>query len=176
MKISDRIHARKVVFAYYYQHCFFSYLKNNQGLLSQTMSFDLVFPDDENYDELFQAFISDINQAFTSDMEYDIYYMIENQFSEWKNDIDREYLKLMFAWFEESLNTAKKSVDKHATTFKFDEMTVMDQTLFILGIAERNIIHTEKKILISELIQIAQRFSNTWSIKLINWILEKILE
>ncbi|MBU0626554.1 hypothetical protein KKG31_06005 [Patescibacteria group bacterium] len=53
-----------------------------------------------------------------------------------------------------------KEVNKLTESFSFEQMDTMDQSLFILGYAERKELKTPKEILINELIELAKRYSD----------------
>jgi transcription termination factor NusB len=66
-------------------------------------------------------------------------------------------------------------VDSYATTFKYIDMDIIDQSLFLLGYVERKTLWTPKEVIINELIELAKRYSDDWSPKLLNGVMHKII-
>ena len=54
-------------------------------------------------------------------------------------------------------------------------MDVIDQALFLLGYMERKQLQTPKEVLLNELIELAKRYCDEGSPKLINGIMHKIV-
>jgi transcription termination factor NusB len=55
----------------------------------------------------------------------------------------------------------------------FESLDPLDQSLFLLGYVESKTFHTEKKILINELIELAKRYGDPWSPRIINAVFDK---
>jgi transcription termination factor NusB len=66
-------------------------------------------------------------------------------------------------------------VNTYTQTFTYDDMDIMDRALFLLWYAEWKALKTPKEIIINELIEIAKRYSDEWSPKLLNGIMHKII-
>ena len=175
MEISHRIHARKVVLSYFYQRCFFLYLQKNKTIAQEMLAFDYVFPDHKDFDNKIQHFMGEIEQISHTESDEDIQYIIQNCFDKWDKEIDMDYVMQIIPKFDEVYTEVAKLVDTHTTTFSFDKMDLIDQALFVLWYAEHSIFHTPKEILLNELIELAKRYADDGSTKLINAIMHKIV-
>ena len=54
-------------------------------------------------------------------------------------------------------------------------MDVLDQAIFLLGYTEHKVLDTPKEILINEMIELAKRYSDDGAPKLINAVMDKVL-
>lgn len=77
--------------------------------------------------------------------------------------------------FLSSVGTVEKLVDTYVTSFSFDRMDPMDKALFALGCIEYKEFQTPKEVLLNELVELAKRYADPGSSKLINGIMHKIL-
>ena len=59
-------------------------------------------------------------------------------------------------------------VNEHTVTFGYDEMDLMDRVIFVLGYAEFLLIKTPKEIILNEMVELAKRYGDDKSSKLIN--------
>jgi N utilization substance protein B len=69
----------------------------------------------------------------------------------------------------------KEVVNKHANSFSYEQMDVVDQAIFLLGYTEHQVLATPKEILINEMIELAKRYSDDGAPKLINGIMHKVM-
>jgi len=77
--------------------------------------------------------------------------------------------------FPTYIATIEKLVNTYVTTFSFDRMDPMDKALFTLGCVEYKEFETPKEVLLNELVELAKRYADPGSSKLINGIMHKIL-
>ena len=66
-------------------------------------------------------------------------------------------------------------VDTYTTTFSYQQMDVIDQSLFLLGYTEWKVLDTPREVLINEMIELAKRYSDEGAPRLINGIMDKVL-
>jgi len=98
-------------------------------------------------------------------------------FEEWKEkEIDLTYLEKML---EKSFDYAEEvhtKVNQYVTTFKYEEMDLMDQAIFLLGYTESLVFHTPKEVLINEMVELTKRYSRDGASKVIHGILHYLIE
>lgn len=116
-------------------------------------------------------------QEWTSaEWSEEIPYYLTNFFDQWKSsEIDGEYVALLTEKFPHYIDEIKDLVNKYADTFTYDEMEATNQALFLLWYTEFKVLNTPKAVVINEMVELAKRYADEWSPKLLNWILEKIL-
>lgn len=175
MDISHRIHARKVVLSYFYQRCFFLYLAKNTTIIQDSLAFDHVFPDHKDFDIQSEKFTQELSAYNNEDTDDAIQYMLDHLFDKRKDAVEGDYIAKILPLFDTYYQEVKDIVDTHTTTFSFDKMDLIDQALFILGYAEHKKLATPKEILINELVELAKRYADEWSAKLLNGIMHKVL-
>ncbi len=105
-------------------------------------------------------------------------YMVEWFFDDQKTGktIDVSFLKPMIQQRENHIDHIIAIIDKHCTTFSFEKMDPMDKAIFLTGGIEYLVHHTPKEVLLNEMIEIAKRYGDTGSAKLINGIGHKVIE
>lgn len=177
MDIRARINARKIAVSYLYQHCFFCSVIKKDQIVTDTLFADYVFKtDNEKFDVAREALIEKIRTHEFLANEEDVKEFVDMFFDNWTEaDIDYDYLipvVLALPKYEQELI---KHIDDYATTFKYDDMDLIDQSIFLLGYLEWKVIESPKEVILNEMIEIAKRYSDEWSPKLINGILHKVL-
>lgn len=175
MDISHRIHARKVVLSYFYQRYFFLLAANDDTLIKESLGIAQTFPDHEDFNEqhdLLVGLLRDYNHENPDDV---IDYLSDHVFDKWKDQIDIEYVVKMMASFDLYHATVAELVDAHATTFSFAKMDTIDKALFVLWYAEYKVLNTPKEIIINEVVELAKRYADDGSAKLLNGILHKMI-
>jgi transcription termination factor NusB len=101
---------------------------------------------------------------------------VKTFFDKWNTDeIDMDYVIKVWSAYEKYLDEAIQTINKHTQSFSFQEMNTMNQSLFILWYIEWKVLDTPKEILLNELIELAKRYDDEWSPKLINGIMHKIV-
>jgi N utilization substance protein B len=89
--------------------------------------------------------------------------------------VDFDYLIKVLKDIPKNQEEVEKHVDAYTDTFKYADMDVIDQALFLLGYMERKQLQTPKEVLLNELIELAKRYCDEGSPKLINGIMHKIV-
>jgi len=196
MDIKKRINARKIVLSYFYQHCFFSLL-SKRGIegneIQVNENFELEngenkwkFFDDKflkavekkkqeiiHRDEILQSKINEYANHYNIDEDFA--YILKYYFDQWsEEEVDVEYvLKIWNALprYEEELI---EKVNTYAKSFDYNKMDPVDQVLLLLWYIEYKVIATPKEVVINEMVELAKRYADEWSPKLVNWILHEI--
>jgi N utilization substance protein B len=86
-----------------------------------------------------------------------------------------DYVIKVWSWYDKYHDDVAKHVDKYTESFSYDQMDAMDQSLFLIWYIEWKVLETPKEILLNEMIELAKRYSDDWSPKLINGIMHKIV-
>ena len=176
MKVWNRINARKVVLSYFYQRCFFHNLWKQDKFISDILSVENIFQSNteefEKNKEIIKQKIQD--QLWVSNdenFEYFVKIFFDKRDVE---EIDMDYVMKVWWAYEQYLQESIDSINKHTQSFTFQEMNTMNQALFILWYVEWKVLDTPKEILLNELVELAKRYDDEWSPKLINGIMHKI--
>jgi len=176
MNVLHRIHARKIVLWYIYQYLFFGKLTENDPALKDVLALDNIFPLEDEYDDQKLVLIDMIKKYSASDAKDELSYHMSTFFDQWKeSEIDMDYVFKVWSKVIEIEKELHEKVDSYTTSFKYKQMDTIDQALFLLGYAEWKTLNTPKEVILNELIEIAKRYADAWSTKLINWIMHKIL-
>ncbi len=69
----------------------------------------------------------------------------------------------------------KNHINKHTSSFQFEQMDLIDQSVFILGYIEYCEIGTPKEILLNEMVELSKRYGDDGSGKLINGIMHHVI-
>ena len=176
MKVWNRINARKVVLSYFYQRCFFHNLPKWDRIITEVLSVENIFQSnaeefEKNKKMLHEKIISELNVSDDENCDYFVKVFFDKRDVE---EIDMDYVLKVGSAYEKYLEEAIDSINKHTQSFSFSEMNTMNQSLFLLGYIERKVLNTPKEVLLNELIELAKRYDDEWSPKLINWIMHKI--
>ena len=176
MKVWNRINARKVVLSYFYQRCFFHNLPKQDNIMAEVLSVENIFQSNAEEFEKNKAILKQkiMNQLSVSDDENFEYFV--KIFFDKRNveEIDMDYVMKVWGAYRQYQQEAIEAINKHTQSFSFQEMNTMNQSLFLLGYVERKVLDTPKEVLLNELIELAKRYDDEWSPKLINWIMHKI--
>ena len=177
MNIRTRINARKVALSYIYQHCFFWNLLHQKSAIDESLFIDNIFQTQtEKFEKEKQILLKEIEKYHTMNFEEYVEDFVENFFDERsKNDIDFDYLLKVVPMVFKLESELREEVDKYAQTFSYNDMDVIDRSLFLLGYAEWKVLKTPKEVIINELIELAKRYSDEWAPKLLNGIMHKII-
>lgn len=178
MTIKQRINARKVVLSYIYQYCFFSNLENQDNVAIESLFIGNIFKtDNEKFDEGKKDYLKQIH-TYTKKLksEEDLLNFVDLFFNERaKEDIDFDYIFKVGLNFEKHTADIINKVNALTDSFKFDQMDIIDQSIFIIGYTERKELETPKEILLNEMIELAKRYSDDGAPKLLNGIMHKIV-
>ncbi len=114
--------------------------------------------------------------GFGNDVEEDVDYVAKYCFDKWPTEtMDMDYVLCLAKGFDEYYLIVQQLVDQHTTTFSFGQMDPMDQALFVLGYEEHKLIETPKKIIINEIVELAKRYGDKGSPKLLHGIIHHLL-
>lgn len=178
MNVKQRINARKVILSYIYQYCFFDKLQSQDLVAVESLFIGNIFKtDNEKFDTAKKDYLKDIHIYLKGpETEEDLLSFVNLFFDERsKNDIDFDYLAKIGLAFVKYVPEITDKVNALTESFKFDQMDTIDQALFILWFTERKELETPKEILINEMIELAKRYSDDGSPKLLNGIMHKIV-
>lgn len=103
--------------------------------------------------------------------------MMERFFDKEKNhQIDMQFITGVTKLWHDRISDLISHIDTYTTTFTLLQMDPMDQALLLAGGMEYIAHQTPKEILINEMIEIAKRYGDGSSPKLINGIGHKMIE
>lgn len=175
MKILQRINARKIVLWFFYQYLFFDKIKDDKLMKKEILSMNNIFPSQESYVEESDAFWELLLVYKNHSSEEELEYAIRHFFDKWKHeDIDMDYLFSMGRNIAKYQKDVVTEVDQYTTSFTYEKMDIIDQAIFLLGYVERKVVKTPKEVLLNELVELAKRYADDGSGKLINWIMHKV--
>ncbi len=171
-----RINARKIVLSYFYQRNFFSFWFSSDPIISDILfSNDIYESNEEQYSKEKKAFLDQIASYFSYDEKELLVYTINNFFDQWDLDmIDTDYIFVVGTKLEQYREEIKATIDTYIDTFVYSKMSLINQAIFALGYIEWKELGTEKEILINELIELAKRYDESGSPKLINAVMHKV--
>ena len=177
MNISARIHARKILLVYFYEQYFLDQAwKDNQSLLSNLDRIQKIVanPSAQDPDEVDLSAV--LRWGYYKDFDKEIAYIIDYHFERIAHDkIDFEYIKALWPLFHEYEPKVKELVDTFATSFGYDHMDLMDRVLFVLWDLEFTVLWVDKWVVLNEMVELAKRYGDESSPKLINGIWHKML-
>ena len=108
--------------------------------------------------------------------EEEVPYYLRHFFDQWKEeDVDMEYILKIWSAFSDYVSEVEKVVNEYTTSFSYQQMDVIDQSLFLLGYTEWKVLGTAKEILINEMIELAKRYSDEGAPRLVNGVMDKVL-
>jgi len=165
------------VLSYFYQRCFFHNLWKQNIALSEVLSVQNIFASQwDVFEQSKKELLQKIEDELSISNDENLDYFINIFFDKRKVDeIDMDYVIRVWSAFEQYLSEAIEQINSHTQSFSFFEMNTMNQAIFVLGYVERKVLETPKEILLNELIELAKRYDDEWSPKLINWIMHKIV-
>lgn len=175
MHVWWRINARKVVLSYFYQCCFFLWVKKNNVILKDVLSSANTYTMHDDFDEHKTNLENDILTYVHDDPHAVITYILEHYYDKRMQEIDTEYLFAVWPAFHTYHEEIEQAVNTYTTSFSYDKMDYIDQALFLLWYVEWKVLKTPKEILLNELVELSKRYADTGSSKLINGIMHRIL-
>jgi transcription termination factor NusB len=164
--IKARIRARKLTLSYFYWRIFVFRLARNEALLETIINTSRGLEDvhdtsDDNMSHEMTDLAQYLTHTFGDSIEEDIDYVVSYYFDEWAIDtIDMDYVLSLSRNFEEYYPHVASMVNKHTTSFQFEQMDPMDQAMFVLGYEERKLIQTPKEVIINEVVELAKRYGD----------------
>jgi len=130
----------------------------------------------EKFDKEKLGFFEKVNDHLNQWFEDHVEEFVELFFDErTKEDIDFDYLLKVIPASEKMEDEIEKLVNTFTQSFKYGDMDTIDQSLFLLWYSEFKALWTPKEVIINELIELAKRYSDEWSPKLLNGIMHKML-
>lgn len=165
-----------MVLSYFYQRCFFHNLWKQDNTVDAVLSVDNIFASNaEEFEKAKTEFMDKVKGELEISNDENLEYFVNIFFDKRPVDeIDMDYVFKVWKSFEQYFDETIEKVNKHTQSFSFAEMNTMNQTLFLLWYVERKVLETPKEVLLNELIELAKRYDDEWSPKLINWIMHKI--
>lgn len=177
MDIQARIRARKLVLTYFYLKLFVRNFWEKESLFEEIFQVEkdmLITVDDKEKKKTITNFK---NYYSSKNWENDIDYLLENFFKKEAGEgIDMDYVKIVVPFFDKYEKLVWNAVNKNSDTFKFEEMDLIDRAIFILWYIENKKIQTPKNVVLNEMIELAKRYGDEGSFKLINWIWHNIIK
>ena len=171
MNIRARIFARKIALVYFYERLFVQQTAKKEIWYDEIIKIGkaIEHEDDRTWTEQVAWYYDDIDEELA--------YIIQEHFAKLKpSEIDYTYLKKVLPEFDQALPWVRNGVNSRATTFKFDEMDLMTRVIFTLWVIESQQLWTPKQVLINEMVELAKRYGDATSPKLINGIAHYMFE
>ncbi len=113
--------------------------------------------------------------SFESNVEENVNYVINNFFSNIEKEmIDYDYIFSITKKAPSLVGDLENNINKYLTTFKFNEMDFIDRAIFLLGYTEWKVNLAPTKVIQNEMVELAKRYGDEWSDKLINAIFYKL--
>lgn len=178
MNIAARIVARKIVLTYFYEKMIADYLVSNDHMLKEIN--DIVLPISvlsQKEEDATPKMKADLHAQFSnSDFDEDITYIVKNWFEKHlESGIDFEYINAVGKSYNTYKELIAEGVNKFATSFKYEDMDLIDRVIFLLGYAEYRTIKTPKEVVMNEMVELAKKYGDEGTPKLVNGILHKII-
>ena len=150
--------------------------KNKQNTLSSIDKIQRIVANPSEKDPLDIDLESILKWWYYDDFDSEIAYIIEHHFPKFEtSDIDFDYLKTLGPKFTEYELIVRDLVNQYATSFGYDSMDLMDRVLFVLWYLEYKVLWADKWIVLNEMIELAKRYWDESSPKLLNAIGHKMM-
>lgn len=179
MDIKSKINARKLVLIYFYEKMFAiqnydkDYILDEVFTISKHINFDDITPEQK------EEFKQKLMDYYSSDnYEQDTSYLLENFFGKEleANKIDFSYVLKIASQYDKYIQQVEKIVNENSQSFSFIEMDLIDRAIFLLGYIEYYELETPRKVVLNEMIELAKRYWDEGSQKLVNGIWHKIIQ
>ncbi len=189
MNIWHRINARKVALSYIYWDLYFRYEYKEDSEEEVVVSSETeIDPENSGVAEYLanlwveadyqteQLQYQDIpkGDCGLADQEDDLA-MITNGLDIDPLSVDREYVFSILENYDSNIVQSQELVDSYATQFWRVDMDCLKQSIFILGYTEKQLMQTDDKVIINEMIELGKRFWWYETYKLINSVFHKFL-
>ena len=178
MNIGARIVARKIVLTYFYEKIIADFLVNNDHMLAEinNIVLDRSVLSQKEEDATPQMKADLTAQFSSSDFDEDITYIVKNSFEKHLDSgIDFEYINAVGKGFTKYKDEIETAVNKFATSFKYHDMDLIDRVIFLLGYVEYKTLKTPKEVVMNEMVELAKKYGDEGTPKLVNGILHKII-
>jgi transcription antitermination protein NusB len=178
MNIQARIVSRKIIMTYLYEKYIADFTAQSPSIMKEVQEVELqtsvLEQGETSTTENTQALLA--AQYPSDDFDADITYLIQHCFDKQaERGIDMEYIRVMAPAFSMYAGEISTLVNAHTTTFQYDDMDIIDRVIFLLGYAEYMLMKTPKEVVMNEMIELAKKYGDEGSSKLINAILHKVL-
>jgi len=176
INVKARINARKIVLVYFYEQYFLEIASTKDSLLDEIDKIHRVVDNKAPAKENIDMRLLMSKNYYGADVDDELAYIIENYFRKFEpSEIDFEYINLISPKFHDYQPTVSEKVNEYTVTFKYDEMDLIDRVLFVLGYIEYTELRTPKEVMLNEMVELAKRYGDDSSSKLINGIGHKVL-
>lgn len=178
MNVKARINARKITLNFFYEILFMKLSSTKEQMFDKIFKEDKAITRHESNQEERDNIKTIIKDYYKiSEFEAEVHYVINNFFKKEKSEwIDLDYINKVVPLFDEYYERINNLINNVSDSFKFEEMDLIDRAIFLLWYIEYDVIKTPKKVILNEMVELAKRYWDDWSFKLINWIWHKILE
>lgn len=178
MNIQARILARKMVLTYLYQKYTAHTIADNKHILKEICDIDITSSALEQKDTMDEGQLADaLNETFTKTWyDADMTYLAKNCFAKpAEKGIDTNYIDTMITAYDMYADKIPELINTYTTSFRYEDMDIMDRVIFLLGYAEYKLMKTPKEVILNETIELAKKYGDPWSPKLVNGILHKVI-
>lgn len=178
MNIKARILARKMVLTYLYEKYATQNIVQNKVVLKEICDIDITSSALEQKDKVDEKELVTMLSTTFPEEKYDddITYLAKHCFEKAAEvGIDTAYVNAMLPAYDLYADKIPALIDKYTTTFWYDQMDLIDRVIFLLWYAEYKILQTPKEVILNETIELAKKYGDEWSPKLINGILHKVI-
>lgn len=178
MNIKSRIISRKLLLTYFYQKLFLEDLSDNENITDSIVRIDKFISYSENQSEektKLKNKIKENSLVNEYSLDTEISYLIENVFDKVEVKFEIDYIKTICNKYNEYKKDIEEIVNKHTISFSYKSMDLIDKSIFLLWYIENKEYKTNKKIIMNEMIELAKRYWDNNSYKLINGIWNKFI-
>ena len=102
------------------------------------------------------------------------YLIFERDIEQLIEDLNDEYIVDVFKYTLVNIQTFKSDIDSKLDHWSFDRLGFVEQAILLLGYGEISKGEVEKPIIIDEYIEIAKKYGDADSYKIINGVMDKI--
>ena len=106
----------------------------------------------------------------------ELFNTITEEFKIDKNDLDFDYIKTGYEDIKENFKAYDDIISKKVSRYNVNRIFNSDLIILNIALFEINELKTEPKIIISEAIKLAKKYSTEQSIKFVNGVLGSILK
>ena len=178
MNIHARIVARKIVLTYFYEKMISDYLVQSEMLMGDIDAIKLnrSILAEKEVDEMPGTKERLENNFPKESFDDDITYIARNSFEKHlEGGIDFEYINAVGKSYDQFADKIGPLVNQFTTTFKYEDMDLIDRVIFLLGYTEYSTIHTPKEVVMNEMVELAKKYGDEGTPKLVNGILHKVI-
>jgi len=171
--VTGRIYARKILLTYFYEQYFLENAGKKTRLLEEIEKIQKsIYEANTEEIDLQSVMRASYYDNIDEEITYITKYFFDNIVSQ---DIDWSYITRVWSLFWKYEDAVRQQVNKHIVSFSYDDMDLIDRILFVLWYIEFLVIKTPKEVVLNEMIELAKRYGDEQSPKLLNGIGHKIL-